>query len=158
MKKSDKQRMQLQISAVDATSDGNAVSVRDAPLSAGVLEGGGGGGILGGGSRKKSSIADKLKQQLPSSSSSTSPAASATLPTSAPAGGSVGGGGGSSSGGATPPMLQTTGNNGEAVYSGGNVSASEIDSMEQVEALIQQKKLPPETVAIHSPESGTTIF
>ncbi len=35
---------------------------------------------------------------------------------------------------------------------------TEIDSIEQVEALIQMKKLPAETVAIHSPESGTTIF
>ena len=36
--------------------------------------------------------------------------------------------------------------------------ASDIESMEQIEALIQMKKLPPETVTIHSPESGTTIF
>ncbi len=33
-----------------------------------------------------------------------------------------------------------------------------IESLEQVEALIQQKKLPAETITIHSPESGTTIF
>lgn len=37
-------------------------------------------------------------------------------------------------------------------------SADKIESMEQIEALIQMKKVPQDTVAIHSPESGTTIF
>lgn len=36
--------------------------------------------------------------------------------------------------------------------------SSEIESMEQIEALIQMKMLPAETVTIHSPESGTTLF
>ncbi len=36
--------------------------------------------------------------------------------------------------------------------------AEPIESMEQVEALIQQRRLPAETITIHSPESGTTIF
>ncbi|TRY68374.1 hypothetical protein TCAL_12213 [Tigriopus californicus] len=35
---------------------------------------------------------------------------------------------------------------------------SEIDSIEQIEALIQKGRVPAETVTIHSPESGTTIF
>jgi hypothetical protein len=39
-----------------------------------------------------------------------------------------------------------------------NGSAAEINSMEQIEALIQMRRLPAETVTIHSPESGTTIF
>ena len=37
-------------------------------------------------------------------------------------------------------------------------SQPEFDSVEKVEELIQKKLLPKETVAIHSPESGTTIF
>ena len=49
-------------------------------------------------------------------------------------------------------------NNGDAVYSGGNVAVAAIESLEQVEALIKMKKLPAETVAIHSPESGTTLY
>ena len=49
-------------------------------------------------------------------------------------------------------------NNGDVVYSGGNVAVAAIESMEQVEALIKMKKLPAETVAIHSPESGTTLY
>ena len=48
-------------------------------------------------------------------------------------------------------------NNGDAVYSGNNTAAA-IESLEQVEALIKMKKLPAETVAIHSPESGTTLY
>lgn len=39
-----------------------------------------------------------------------------------------------------------------------SAKAGDIESMEQIEALIQMKKLPKETVTIHSPESGTTIF
>ena len=53
-------------------------------------------------------------------------------------------------------------NNGDAVYggSGGGEAAVQpaIESLEQVEALIKMKKLPAETVAIHSPESGTTLY
>ena len=37
-------------------------------------------------------------------------------------------------------------------------SSKEYDTVEKVEELIQMQKLPTETVAIHSPESGTTIF
>ena len=52
-------------------------------------------------------------------------------------------------------------NNGDAVYGGGGGEAAvqpAIESLEQVEALIKMKKLPAETVAIHSPESGTTLY
>ena len=51
-------------------------------------------------------------------------------------------------------------NNGDAVYGGGGEAAVQpaIESLEQVEALIKMKKLPAETVAIHSPESGTTLY
>lgn len=41
---------------------------------------------------------------------------------------------------------------------GVSVSSKNIESIEQVEELIQMKKLPPETISIHSPESGTTLF
>jgi len=37
-------------------------------------------------------------------------------------------------------------------------SSKEYDTVEKVEELIQMHQLPTETVAIHSPESGTTIF
>jgi len=37
-------------------------------------------------------------------------------------------------------------------------NSKEYDSVEKVEELIQMHQLPTETVAIHSPESGTTIF
>ncbi|XP_040576280.1 uncharacterized protein Hyccin [Lepeophtheirus salmonis] len=40
-------------------------------------------------------------------------------------------------------------NNGELI---------EIESLEQVEELIKKKNLPTETISIHSPESGTTLF
>ena len=54
-------------------------------------------------------------------------------------------------------------NNGDAVYGGGGGGGEAavqpaIESLEQVEALIKMKKLPAETVAIHSPESGTTLY
>ena len=50
-------------------------------------------------------------------------------------------------------------NNGDAVYGGGEAAVQPaIESLEQVEALIKMKKLPAETVAIHSPESGTTLY
>ena len=49
-------------------------------------------------------------------------------------------------------------NNGDVVYSGDNVAPPAPNSLEQVEALIKMKKLPAETVAIHSPESGTTLY
>ena len=39
-----------------------------------------------------------------------------------------------------------------------SVSSKNIESLEQVEELIQMKKLPAETISIHSPESGTTLF
>lgn len=38
------------------------------------------------------------------------------------------------------------------------LQASDIDSLEQIEALIKSKTVPAETVTIHSPESGTTIY
>ena len=38
------------------------------------------------------------------------------------------------------------------------LQASDIDSLEQIEALIKNKTVPAETVTIHSPESGTTIY
>jgi hypothetical protein len=41
---------------------------------------------------------------------------------------------------------------------GVSVCSKNIESIEQVEELIQMKKLPPETISIHSPESGTTLF
>ena len=37
-------------------------------------------------------------------------------------------------------------------------NSKEYDTVEKVEELIQMHQLPTETVAIHSPESGTTIF
>jgi hypothetical protein len=91
----------------------------------------------GGGGKKTSTSADKKKHLLP-----LAPVGQLQMP-----------------GSPSPRDLQTQrSNNGDAVYSGSNVSASTIDSIEQVEALIQRNKLPAETVAIHSPESGTTIF
>lgn len=41
---------------------------------------------------------------------------------------------------------------------GMSISSKNIESLEQVEELIQMKKLPAETISIHSPESGTTLF
>jgi hypothetical protein len=43
---------------------------------------------------------------------------------------------------------------------GVSISSKNIESIsiEQVEELIQMKKLPQETISIHSPESGTTLF
>ena len=58
-------------------------------------------------------------------------------------------------------VAATVSNNGDVVYSGANAASAAtaaIDSLEQVEALIKMKKLPAETVAIHSPESGTTLY
>jgi hypothetical protein len=45
--------------------------------------------------------------------------------------------------------------NGETASAASN---SSYDTVEKVEELIQMRKLPPETITIHSPESGTTIF
>ena len=47
--------------------------------------------------------------------------------------------------------------NGDSTSAASN-SSKEYDSVEKVEELIQMKRLPPETITIHSPESGTTIF
>ena len=68
---------------------------------------------------------------------------------------SGGGGGGSPS----PTSLNSgvafgRSQNGDGV----SVNSKTIESLEQVEELIQMKKLPPETISIHSPESGTTLF
>ena len=67
-----------------------------------------------------------------------------------------GGGGGSSP---SPTSLNSgiqfgRSQNGDGV----SVSSKNIESIEQVEELIQMKKLPQETISIHSPESGTTLF
>ncbi len=50
--------------------------------------------------------------------------------------------------------------NGDSVSatSGTSNNSKDLDTLEKVEELIQMKKLPTETIAIHSPESGTTIF
>lgn len=47
-----------------------------------------------------------------------------------------------------------------SVHNGDSASnnSKEYDTVEKVEELIQMKRLPPETITIHSPESGTTIF
>ena len=47
--------------------------------------------------------------------------------------------------------------NGDSASAASN-SSKEYDTVEKVEELIQMRKLPPETITIHSPESGTTIF
>jgi len=66
----------------------------------------------------------------------------------------------SSGGGSPSPTSLNSGitfgrsQNGDGV----SVSSKTIESIEQVEELIQMKKLPPETISIHSPESGTTLF
>lgn len=39
-----------------------------------------------------------------------------------------------------------------------SVNSKNIESLEQVEELIKMKNLPQETISIHSPESGTTLF
>ena len=39
-----------------------------------------------------------------------------------------------------------------------NNEGEDVDTLEKVEELIQMKRLPQETITIHSPESGTTIF
>ena len=59
----------------------------------------------------------------------------------------------------TTPLVTapTAGLNGNDSVSAASNSSKEYDSKE-VEELIQMKKLPPETITIHSPESGTTIF
>ena len=60
---------------------------------------------------------------------------------------------------AMPAADAVVSNNGDAVYGGGEAAVQPaIESLEQVEALIKMKKLPAETVAIHSPESGTTLY
>ena len=50
-----------------------------------------------------------------------------------------------------------SGLNGDSA-SAASTSSKEYDTLEKVEELIQMKKLPAETITIHSPESGTTIF
>lgn len=50
-----------------------------------------------------------------------------------------------------------SGLNGESTSAASN-SSKEYDTVEKVEELIQMKRLPAETITIHSPESGTTIF
>jgi len=66
----------------------------------------------------------------------------------------------SSGGGSPSPTSLNSGitfgrsQNGDGV----SVSSKNIESIEQVEELIQMKKLPPETISIHSLESGTTLF
>ena len=55
------------------------------------------------------------------------------------------------------PLVAPSGLNGDSVSAASN-SSKEYDTFEKVEELIQMRKLPPETITIHSPESGTTIF
>ena len=124
-------------------------------------KGGGGGGGGGEGSKKFSELKRKealLEQQQQQqlrpklSLSSTSSAPRSPAP-SGPASASA-------SASAESPSFNVATNNGGQQLSAPTTTTdlSEIDSMEKIEALIQMKKLPPETVTIHSPESGTTIF
>jgi hypothetical protein len=68
--------------------------------------------------------------------------------------GSVGGGGSPSPTSLNSGSAFARSQNGDGV----SVNSKTIESIEQVEELIQMKKLPPETISIHSPESGTTLF
>ena len=62
---------------------------------------------------------------------------------------------------ASQPPVEINGDNTSSLAFGGSTKSAnngEFDSVEKVEELIQMKKLPAETITIHSPESGTTIF
>ena len=52
------------------------------------------------------------------------------------------------------PLMTSSALNGDSASN----NSKEYDTVEKVEELIQMKRLPPETITIHSPESGTTIF
>ena len=47
-------------------------------------------------------------------------------------------------------------NNGQPVND--PTSSGSADTVEKVQELVKTKRLPQETITIHSPESGTTIF
>ena len=50
-------------------------------------------------------------------------------------------------------------NNGDSISAAASTTSSkEYDTVEKVEELIQMKKLPAETLAIHSPESASTTI
>ena len=125
-------------------------------------DGGGGGGRSAGHERKR----DKSERRKDLHLQTSSPPALAAASSSSSAEVQYGGGGGGGPfafdhAGKKSSVAATVSNNGDVVYSGANAASAAtaaIDSLEQVEALIKMKKLPAETVAIHSPESGTTLY
>lgn len=52
----------------------------------------------------------------------------------------------------------TSDNNGQPNNDPASGSAGSADTVEKVQELVKTKRLPQETITIHSPESGTTIF
>ena len=121
----------------------------------------GGGGVRSAGGERRRDKSERRKDLHLQTSSPPALAASSSSSAEVQYGG--GGGGGPFAfdhAGKKSSVAATMSNNGDVVYSGANASAATgaIDSLEQVEALIKMKKLPAETVAIHSPESGTTLY
>ena len=57
------------------------------------------------------------------------------------------------------PLVSSDLNNGDSISAAASTTSSkEYDTVEKVEELIQMKKLPAETLAIHSPESASTTI
>ena len=57
------------------------------------------------------------------------------------------------------PLVSSNLNNGDSISAAASTTSSkEYDTVEKVEELIQMKKLPAETLAIHSPESASTTI
>jgi hypothetical protein len=57
-----------------------------------------------------------------------------------------------------PPLILSSINGDSASAAPSNSSSQEPDTEEKVAELIKKNNLPAETITIHSPESGTTIF